>query len=154
MEENRSKICTRLSKGILGAGLHALGSPKRRRLLLRVRDSLLPFRTFIAATLLSRHLTLFYCETVPPAPFPHLPHFSNSAENLLTSKHKGSLDASVTRHKPLAGYLFLPPSTHCPPSLPSSFFPAGSLICPPGPRIPCCAGMEPGTPGREFFGVR
>ena len=56
LEDNRSKVCTGLSKGILGAGLHALGSPERRRLLLRVRDSLLPFRTFTAATKWQRTL--------------------------------------------------------------------------------------------------
>ena len=110
-------------------------------------------KTFIAATLLSHHLTLFCCETVPPAPFPHPQHFPpNSVENLFTSEHKkSSLDTSVTRHKPLASYLFLPPSTHCPPSPAFLFLPCWIINLPSWPENPMLCGYGARDPGERVF---
>ena len=87
-----------------------------------------------------------------PSPTPHTfpPTLLKICLPASTRRAAWTLQSQDTSPWP-ATFSFLPPLTALPP-LPSSFFPAGSLICPPGLRIPCCAGMEPGTLGRVFWG--
>ena len=82
------------------------------------------------------------------------PHFPpNSVENLFTSEHKkSSLDTLVTRHQPLAGYLFLPPSTHCPPSPAFLFLPCWIINLPSWPENPMLCGYGARDPGKSFLG--
>ena len=107
----------------------------------------------------SPHFTL--CETAPPPPFPP-PHtlFSPTLLKIClpvsTRRSAWTLQSQDTISWQTTFSFLLPPHLPTTPLRPpaSSFFPAGSFTCPPGPKAPCCAGTEPETLGREFFRVR